>query len=399
MANAEDEYFDYGDEKSALVSSKQNDSNDNMSNNGDIVMEMQPDQKDKQPPSVSATPLPLPSSSSSSSSPLSTTKKGYHAINNDDDENDDANNKDSGKQEPANHTETNAATTSTLSAAAAAAAASSSNSPATNAPSSASHSRRRNSARLRNNVRGNVRRMSRGSKIILFLALAFYLIQIVTIVVVLSISAGEDCDTPLRMFLVMYGIRVLLTIPLTTYNRLHYNPDANQMNRPRGEVAAERVQNFLDFFGTVWFVIGNWWLFTSTTCSGTSSLVYYTSFTFVLLGYFIISIPLLMCLAMICCLPCVLYVLRNIKDEANNGASEQVIKALPLEKYKEDSMDKEDAVCVICLNEYQHDENIKRLPCNHHFHPACIDEWLHINKHCPLCMGNIDPNGEEKSNE
>jgi len=176
---------------------------------------------------------------------------------------------------------------------------------------------------------------------------------------------------------------------------MRYNPDNH--NRSRTEVAMERLQNFLDFFGTVWLVVGNWWLFTSTTCSMTSPFIYYTSFAYVLLGYFVISIPLLMCLAMICCLPCVLYVLRNIKEENNNGASEQLIKGLPLEKFEEGKMDKEDAVCVICLNEYTANENLKRLPCNHHFHPNCIDEWLHINKHCPLCMGNIDPNEEKES--
>ena len=33
--------------------------------------------------------------------------------------------------------------------------------------------------------------------------------------------------------------------------------------------------------------------------------------------------------------------------------------------------------CPICLKDYEEDEVVKKLPCSHHFHPACILPWLH----------------------
>jgi len=31
-------------------------------------------------------------------------------------------------------------------------------------------------------------------------------------------------------------------------------------------------------------------------------------------------------------------------------------------------LESEDATCVICLNEYVEGEELRRLPCGHHFH-------------------------------
>ena len=34
---------------------------------------------------------------------------------------------------------------------------------------------------------------------------------------------------------------------------------------------------------------------------------------------------------------------------------------------------------------------LKRIPtCNHHFHAKCVDEWLHVNKTCPLCVRDVE---------
>lgn len=46
--------------------------------------------------------------------------------------------------------------------------------------------------------------------------------------------------------------------------------------------------------------------------------------------------------------------------------------------------------CAVCLSEFDGGEMVRRLPCCHHFHPACIDRWLLQNKKCPLCMHPID---------
>ncbi|KAF8934091.1 hypothetical protein BGZ58_005944 [Dissophora ornata] len=52
--------------------------------------------------------------------------------------------------------------------------------------------------------------------------------------------------------------------------------------------------------------------------------------------------------------------------------------------------DPEDATCAICLGDYTPDETIRFLPCQHHFHLECVDQWLLTDKSCPLCKHDID---------
>ncbi|KAI8899542.1 hypothetical protein BC833DRAFT_585385 [Globomyces pollinis-pini] len=53
------------------------------------------------------------------------------------------------------------------------------------------------------------------------------------------------------------------------------------------------------------------------------------------------------------------------------------------------SVPEEDAMCAICIGEYRDDDLIRQLGCNHHFHVACIDKWLHIHARCPMCVKDI----------
>ncbi|OLY85678.1 E3 ubiquitin-protein ligase RNF38 [Smittium mucronatum] len=56
-----------------------------------------------------------------------------------------------------------------------------------------------------------------------------------------------------------------------------------------------------------------------------------------------------------------------------------VSKRYPL-YYSED-----DITCSICLCDYEQDDILRRMVCGHHFHKDCLDEWLKINRVCPLC--------------
>lgn len=46
--------------------------------------------------------------------------------------------------------------------------------------------------------------------------------------------------------------------------------------------------------------------------------------------------------------------------------------------------------CTVCLSDFEENENIRKLRCNHIFHPECIEKWLDINKKCPMCRKEID---------
>jgi hypothetical protein len=40
----------------------------------------------------------------------------------------------------------------------------------------------------------------------------------------------------------------------------------------------------------------------------------------------------------------------------------------------------EEEQCAVCRMEFEPGEDLRRLPCSHMYHPACIGQWLHINK-------------------
>lgn len=41
--------------------------------------------------------------------------------------------------------------------------------------------------------------------------------------------------------------------------------------------------------------------------------------------------------------------------------------------------------CSICTEDFERGQDVRLLPCNHSFHPACIDPWLlNVSGTCPL---------------
>ncbi|KAI9190300.1 hypothetical protein H9P43_001734 [Blastocladiella emersonii ATCC 22665] len=52
------------------------------------------------------------------------------------------------------------------------------------------------------------------------------------------------------------------------------------------------------------------------------------------------------------------------------------------------SIAREDALCVICLDDYDAGDRLTWLPCRHHFHAACAAEWAEVSPLCPVCKRN-----------
>jgi len=75
-------------------------------------------------------------------------------------------------------------------------------------------------------------------------------------------------------------------------------------------------------------------------------------------------------------------------EEQQQGLSEEAIDALPSE-----TLDKRvsNCRCCICLADFEKDEEIRKLGCNHMFHKTCVDEWLRRNHSCPLCKNTVEP--------
>jgi hypothetical protein len=63
------------------------------------------------------------------------------------------------------------------------------------------------------------------------------------------------------------------------------------------------------------------------------------------------------------------------------------------------SAEEVDATCPICLSEFDLDEKLRVLPCKHHFHDGCVDEWLRVNSTCPSCRRDIDPQSNSPADD
>ena len=70
------------------------------------------------------------------------------------------------------------------------------------------------------------------------------------------------------------------------------------------------------------------------------------------------------------------------ENEAAGAAPDD--SALPFRERLNTSLE-----CVVCQEAFKQGENIRRLPCLHQFHAACVDPWLARHARCPLCNTDI----------
>ncbi|CAL4902782.1 unnamed protein product [Urochloa decumbens] len=58
---------------------------------------------------------------------------------------------------------------------------------------------------------------------------------------------------------------------------------------------------------------------------------------------------------------------------------------------------KENARCVICLEEYKLKDSVGKLKCGHDYHADCIKKWLQVKNVCPICKASVadDSGGTE----
>jgi len=63
----------------------------------------------------------------------------------------------------------------------------------------------------------------------------------------------------------------------------------------------------------------------------------------------------------------------------------------------QDGIGKENARCVICLEEYKFKDSMGKLKCGHDYHADCIKKWLQVKSVCPICKASVadDSGGTE----
>lgn len=65
-------------------------------------------------------------------------------------------------------------------------------------------------------------------------------------------------------------------------------------------------------------------------------------------------------------------------------ASAEARESLPLVPVTQAHVD-EKLECSICKCDFEVDEKVSQMPCEHLFHPQCITTWLEQRNTCPIC--------------
>lgn len=169
----------------------------------------------------------------------------------------------------------------------------------------------------------------------------------------------------------------------------------------------ERFRSLIDLFSVLWFIVGNYMLFSSRNCRTLAPRQYYTTLAYILINYLIIIIPLIFCTSVVFCLPCVLVIMRtlHISDDIEReelSERQEEINKIPIYRYRDggntntttiqekkkkkkgilsagflrhDPLEatekghydeilirpKEDALCCICLSDYEDNDLICKL--------------------------------------
>ncbi|XP_073040749.1 E3 ubiquitin ligase BIG BROTHER-related-like isoform X3 [Primulina eburnea] len=93
-----------------------------------------------------------------------------------------------------------------------------------------------------------------------------------------------------------------------------------------------------------------------------------------------------------------LLALGEVVGTESRGLSVDTIASLPSVNYKSqgDEAGISDS-CVICRLDYEDGETLTVLSCKHSYHTECINNWLKINKVCPVCSTEVSASPSGRS--
>ncbi len=77
----------------------------------------------------------------------------------------------------------------------------------------------------------------------------------------------------------------------------------------------------------------------------------------------------------------------------------KIIETLPVQRITKEFLSQVEGnqgMCQVCQCDYEEGEEMKILPCKHHFHPECIDRWLQDHPTCCICKRNVVEAAEEE---
>ncbi|KAJ8546535.1 hypothetical protein K7X08_032609 [Anisodus acutangulus] len=89
-----------------------------------------------------------------------------------------------------------------------------------------------------------------------------------------------------------------------------------------------------------------------------------------------------------------LIALGEVVGTESRGLSADTIASLPSVNYKTQTASEgiTDS-CVICRLDYENGDKLTVLSCKHTYHSECLNNWLQINKVCPICSTEVSTSG------
>ncbi|KAF8021741.1 hypothetical protein BT93_G2018 [Corymbia citriodora subsp. variegata] len=92
-----------------------------------------------------------------------------------------------------------------------------------------------------------------------------------------------------------------------------------------------------------------------------------------------------------------LLALGEVVGTESKGLSAETIASLSSVSYKTGSgQHGTNDSCVICRLDYEDGEMLTVLSCKHSYHSECINDWLKINKVCPVCSVEVSGSANSK---
>ncbi|KAF9103116.1 hypothetical protein BGX29_003751 [Mortierella sp. GBA35] len=203
-----------------------------------------------------------------------------------------------------------------------------------------------------------------------------YLIPVTTITIERLVFIDMICNEQLYNWLTVQAFLFLLQIMSTC------NIHQRQAMSTRINVMDQRARIVLHVI-MVWTVIGVGFLGPKNTnsqdpCSATNDPIYSLSFKIIIFHVTRIGFYFLPCSSLL--------LTRVLPNLTSSGLTRTATKPM-IDKLGSTPMvegmfggDTEEATCAICLGDYTPGETIRLLPCQHHFHLECVDQWLATDK-------------------
>jgi len=208
-------------------------------------------------------------------------------------------------------------------------------------------------------------------------------------------EASGECERPLRWWLLGHTLSQLLQVPVR-FVLLARIRSAEIAQSSMEECVASftaspawRASKNVSLFTYGWCILGVVWVINAGDCSACPGLFRLSVFVLVQAavrtGVALFSYRRL-------------FPVELEREEAPKpkAASPEQISALQLVPFTSDLFREPGAHCAVCLSEYELGNSLRRLPCGHHFHKQCADEWLRRSTKCPLCIQSIDEAHEHR---